>query len=230
MTNTANFLSFLDELDATVQPVVKSAMRSVELAAGTRVVTEGEHSDNFYLLQEGTVEIFFSDDQGEKFTLVTLGPGSHFGELSLFDGEERSASVDTVTKCSFLVLERKDFFRVLGKQPELYEILLRNLAKIIRQQNDALRDMVLVDGYRKLSRFLNKTRIEMGVSRKAPARITAAFVANEIDVSVEVVLRLLSQLQSRKFLKLQEGLITLNCVLPDSLNDKDEIPATTMDS
>lgn len=52
------------------------------------VVRRGEPGDAWYLLYEGKLSVYV-----EQNKLAELHPGECFGELSIFDGEPRSASV-----------------------------------------------------------------------------------------------------------------------------------------
>jgi CRP-like cAMP-binding protein len=62
--------------------------RTRRVAAGTTIVNEGEDGDEFFVILDGTARV---SRQGRK--IATLGPGSGFGELALFDNAPRNATV-----------------------------------------------------------------------------------------------------------------------------------------
>ena len=62
---------------------------------GAVVVTEGDTTDTLFVILDGRVKVYATDDQGREILFLTQGPGEYFGELVL-DGGTRSASVMTL--------------------------------------------------------------------------------------------------------------------------------------
>src|SRR4051794_34301126 len=56
---------------------------------GDVIVREGELGVAFYVVAQGQVEVFKPNGDSEQ-TLSTLGEGSFFGEMALFDNHVRS--------------------------------------------------------------------------------------------------------------------------------------------
>lgn len=56
------------------------------------IVQEGSYQKHLYTVLDGKVEIY-KENQGNKETLITLGAGRCFGEISLLSGGKASASV-----------------------------------------------------------------------------------------------------------------------------------------
>ena len=67
---------------------------------------------------------------GRKIT--DLGPGSVFGELSLLDGGERTATVVMKTRGSLLRIHQKAFDELLDSSPTVGRRLLAQLADRLR--------------------------------------------------------------------------------------------------
>ena len=55
--------------------------------------------------------------------LANLGPGDFFGEMALLNDEPRSATVEATTNCSFLLMDRKTFTRLLGPLRQLLDAI-----------------------------------------------------------------------------------------------------------
>ena len=107
---------------------VMSAAKEVLYAEGDAVVNEGDEDGRFYLLLEGGAKIV----QGRK-TLANLGPGDYFGEISLIDGEPRSATVVTTAPVRALTLARWNFKPLLEEQPSLTRKLLVEMCRRVRE-------------------------------------------------------------------------------------------------
>jgi len=76
----------------------------VEVTAGTWIIREGERGDQFYVVDEGQVEV---EIDGEA--VRSQGPGSSFGEIALLRDVPRTASVRAATDVRLLALERDVF-------------------------------------------------------------------------------------------------------------------------
>src|SRR6478609_10189325 len=87
--------------------------------AGVRVFHEGDHSDACYLVRQGDLRVTREHSDGRAIALATLGPGDLFGELAMFDGEARSASVETLSDAELLALPAADFRRLLADHPDI---------------------------------------------------------------------------------------------------------------
>jgi hypothetical protein len=81
---------------------IAAAMQLVLFPSGTRIITEGEHGDAFFIIDSGQVKVTQAaggDVDGQATALVTLGRGDYFGELALLQNERRAASVRALASC-----------------------------------------------------------------------------------------------------------------------------------
>ena len=100
------------------------------------VVLEGDDSvQALYLIATGSVQVYMTGIDGRETILSFLERGDFFGEMSLIDGEPRSASVRTVTDAKLLVIHRESFLSLLRKTPEIAMSLMSELCKRLRKAN-----------------------------------------------------------------------------------------------
>jgi CRP/FNR family cyclic AMP-dependent transcriptional regulator len=76
----------------------------VDVPAGTVLVHENETSRKMFVIKKGKARVF-KRYLGQKVALAILGEGEIFGELSFFDGEPRSASVEALTPMSVVMID-----------------------------------------------------------------------------------------------------------------------------
>ena len=113
-----------------------------EVAAGTPVFHRGEPGDAMYLIERGTVRISVKDTDGHDTTLAEMRNGDFFGEMSLLDGNARSADATASIDCSLAVLAREDFRTFLRKNPDIALGILTALTHRLRRTDDLLRHRV----------------------------------------------------------------------------------------
>ena len=88
---------------ATVDGLARKLVR-VPVAASGVVVTEGEESDRFFIIDSGLVEVTH-----DGVVLRQEGPGEFFGEIGLLRDVPRTATVTAVEDTVLMVLARDDF-------------------------------------------------------------------------------------------------------------------------
>ena len=72
---------------------------------------------------------------------TVLKDGDFFGEMSLIDGEPRSATVEATTPIRLLVLGQKDFWRVLHSTASLVPKVMHTLCQRLRAAEEAVLEM-----------------------------------------------------------------------------------------
>lgn len=101
--------------------------------AGAALTRAGEPGEEFFLIVAGSATVEVSPKKR-----VRLQPGDFFGEMSLLDGEPRSATVVADTPLRLLVITRKHFSTLLHEVPGLTQNLLVTLSRRVRQAERAL--------------------------------------------------------------------------------------------
>ena len=105
----------------------------IEVPAGTVLARQGQPGNEFYLIVDGSARVEVSTRKRSR-----LAPGAYFGEMSLLDGGERSATVVAETPMRLLVIKRRDFSTLLREAPELTQNILATLSRRLRQAEQAL--------------------------------------------------------------------------------------------
>ncbi len=103
-----------------------------QVAAGETIVREGTFAAQVYFIVEGRVRVMRDDA-----VVSTLGPGEFFGEIAVFDGERRSASVIADGPARLLRLDRQDLFEVMEEHPAIAVAICQTLSRRIRELLDA---------------------------------------------------------------------------------------------
>jgi len=102
--------------------------RIVEMSAGTVVTQAGEPGDSFFVLIDGSATVRTSAGPGNR-----LQPGDFFGEMSLLDGDPRSATIVATTDLRLVIVDRSHFWRLLDEAPDLMRTILTILCRRVRR-------------------------------------------------------------------------------------------------
>jgi small-conductance mechanosensitive channel/CRP-like cAMP-binding protein len=104
------------------------------------VCEEDTPGDSFYIILNGSVEIF--SKRVEQY-IATLNEGEFFGEMSLLLGIPRSATVRTLEDTILFVIERNDLQRLL----ENHRGLADQIAQSLMERQQTLREMGILSEF-----------------------------------------------------------------------------------
>ena len=107
--------------------LVAESGREYKYKAGTTIVEDGSIGLGFYMVLNGKVEV----RKGPR-VLAVLSNGQYFGEMSLIDGEPRSADVLAVEPTECFTLSTQVFSALIKRHPELALLMLKELAGRLR--------------------------------------------------------------------------------------------------
>ena len=107
------------------------------IKTGACVFEAGDPGDGFYALLEGSLRVVLRGEDGEQ-VLALLSPGEIFGELSLFDGEPRSATVIAVKTSRLAFFDKATVFRFADDNPAVYRHMLCIVGRRLRASNASL--------------------------------------------------------------------------------------------
>ena len=114
-------------LDDSERSDIFDAMFPHEAGAGEVLIQQGDEGDNFYIIDQGSVDIYV---HGTK--VVTLTEGASFGELALIYGTPRAATVEAVTWVKLWGIDRDSYRRILMgstiRKRKTYEELLSKVS------------------------------------------------------------------------------------------------------
>ena len=129
--------------DLELRQLIEAGYRQ-RLLASQILFRENDPGDAFYIILQGSVEVFV-----EKINkhLVNLGKGKFLGELALMLGIPRTATVRALEDTVLFAINKAGFQRLLKEQPDFYEQIVQELAKHqeeLSARQKQLREMGLV--------------------------------------------------------------------------------------
>jgi len=207
-------VSLFEGLEPNALVALAQQLVSRKLPKNTIVISEGDATDALYVVVNGRVKVFVSNDEGREITLCTQGPGEYFGELALLDGDGRSASVMTIEPCQFAVIERRAFLECLAAHPSMATPLIRNLSRRIRRLTNLARNLALLDVYGRIVRTLLDLAKDENGRRVIDEKLTHQEIANRVGASREMVSRIMKDLADGSYIRNEAGKLYISEHLP----------------
>ena len=206
-----------DRLLASLEPpVARLAARGIvrNYRKNTIILNEGEPGDSLFVLLQGQVKVYATDENGREITYGTIQAGDYFGEMSL-DGGPRSASVMTLEPCLCVLVTRAAVQQHLAEAPEFALQLVTQVIRRARSATETARQMALLDVY---GRVIHTLEGQCGpATMQTPVQLTQIThqqIASRVGASREMVSRLLKDLEKGGYVELGIKRITLMKKLP----------------
>ena len=206
-----------ERLVAQLEPgIARLANRGIvrSYRKNTIVLNEGEPGDSLFVLLQGQVKVYATDENGREITYGTIQAGDYFGEMSI-DGGPRSASVMTLEPCLCALVSRGAVQQHLAEEPGFALQLVTQVIRRARSATETARQMALLDVY---GRVIHTLEGQQGpASQQEPVQlmqITHQQIASRVGASREMVSRLLKDLEKGGYVELGIKRITLKKKLP----------------
>ena len=104
------------------------------IPANQSIFEQGDKDSFLAFIVSGKVDIAKEVADSLETIVVTLQPGTHFGELTFVDGQPRSASALANGDVTMLVFRRESFESLLKEDPELGIRIQHNLLLTISKR------------------------------------------------------------------------------------------------
>lgn len=175
--------------------------QTIEVAKDSLIFSEGEAGDCAYVIETGRVLVYLTRE-GVEVPLSILGVGEIFGEMSLIDSQNRSASVRALEDVRLSVVNKEQLLRRIYETDSVVQLLMKVLLKRLRLNNEnqvsPQRALSATTASREAGEALNQLKIENEVHEAFQKREFALFYQPIVSleskkvVGCEALLRWLS--------------------------------------
>ena len=187
-------------------------VRTVERRSFGRSVTiicAGDKTDSLYIVISGRLKVLMGDAQGREVILSILGPGEYFGEMGLLDDSPRSATVMTLESCELLCVSKAEFSRSMAENFDLALIVMRGLVKRLREADQKIGSLALMDVYGRVARLLLEMAEDVNGEKVVVRKLSKQDIAKMIGASREMVSRVMKDLHLGGYIEMRGRSIVL---------------------
>jgi CRP-like cAMP-binding protein len=181
-----------------------------EIPKGTVLFRENEPGQEMYIIQSGKVKISKQVRNIEK-TLVILGKGDFFGEMSILNNKPRSATAEVVEDARLLVIDPQTFETMVRGNAEIAIRIIKNLSARLQDADRQIENLLLRDNTSRIVNTLFKIASEKG--EKTPQgiqiQLTQEDLAIAAGISAEQVHEILGKLVGARILGIEGNQILI---------------------
>ncbi len=183
--------------DRALREIASACVRR-RFDAGEVIVAEGAPGTHLLILLKGKADVVRFDENHNEVHLATRGKGDVIGEMALFDGGARSATVRAKGKVEALTLSRESLVFLIRRNPDLALDMLGNLSERLRQADAARLDRSPVRA--RLLAHLRSLAVEGPDGTQVVRGVRREDMGAAIQASRETVCRELTSLEREGFL------------------------------
>ena len=181
----------------------------LKMRPGQQIMAQGEQGDALVLLITGVARVSMIAPNGHEIVLDYAEPGGMIGEISLLDGEPRTASATAMYHGTMLRLSRAAFEAYIERNPRFALRMLREMARRLRATNMTIEsDRAFAAGPR-LARFLKRLTQHKADGHRLAGDLSQGELGNFVGMSRENINRQLAAWADQGVIELAHGKVRI---------------------
>jgi CRP/FNR family transcriptional regulator/CRP/FNR family cyclic AMP-dependent transcriptional regulator len=215
-----NIQSFLkqtmlfSDLEPAELEAVAAITRQRHVPKGSIIFYADDPGNACYIVAEGKVKIVVNSGDGREHILGILSPPDLFGEMSLLDGQPRSATAIAVEDTQVLTIQREEFSKILRENAGIPMKLLTVLSRRLRATDAHVESLAFLSASGRVARLLIELARQSGAQSPQglpsfSSRMTRQEMANLTGTSRETFTRVLMEYQDRGLVSIDRNLFVL---------------------
>lgn len=118
-----------DELE-----LIAELCQELEFGEGEIILQHGGPGGTLFIVVSGQAVVLRQDDRGAESQLAVVGPGEFFGEMSVLDRSERSATVRALRPVLCLALTTEDLYSFARIFMNGFTLVVINIARALSRR------------------------------------------------------------------------------------------------
>ena len=110
--------AFLGEADPAAVALLREHLEWLEIDSGETLMAQGEAGDSMFLVMSGRLRAYIRDENGQERAVREMSRGQVIGEMSLYTGAPRSATVVAIRDSVLIRLDKAAFNKLLASSAQ----------------------------------------------------------------------------------------------------------------
>lgn len=162
------------------------------------IFREGDPTEYFHIVKEGTVKCVKSSPEGKECTLKMLMPGDLFCcDAAAFDGACHPGTAQPMGNVSVLRMKKKSYFDMLRRNPDAAMEVIKYLGSRLHEAQEKAKLLALDRADQRLAALLVDMAARSGIKDpqgiRLTVRLTREDMANMVGTTTETAIRIMSR-------------------------------------
>ncbi|MEA2102651.1 MAG: Crp/Fnr family transcriptional regulator [Thermodesulfobacteriota bacterium] len=168
---------------------------------GEMIFFDGDEGNGFYLVIEGTVNVYKVSPEGKEQILHIVKEGETIGAVPVFSGKSFPANARTISKTHLLFFPLKKFMDLITNNPSLSMNILALLSMRLREFTIQVENLSLKEVPGRLAAYLLYLSQEQRNNDIIRLNISKLQLANILGTGPESLSRALRNMKNRKLIE-----------------------------
>jgi CRP-like cAMP-binding protein len=192
---------------------ISKLIETVSYKNNENIFVEGDPSDKFYLVAEGSVKVLKHTMMGKDIILEIMSPGDIFGGVAVLDKKPFPASAQAMESTTVIWISRQNLLRIMDEYPILKLEIVKYFSDKLRDAHEMLKNIATERVEKRIAALLLKLSEKIGVDdngfRKIDFPLTRQEISEMVGTTVETCIRTMSKLQKSGIIKSSDGRISI---------------------
>ena len=206
-------VALFEGLSATEYDELTGICRERSFAKGHTILYGDDPGTTLFVIASGSVKIVVVAEDGREHILGILNERDFFGEMSLLDGEPRSASAVARDGATVLSISREDFQGVLRRNPDISLKILTTICQRLRHTDRHLEALAFLSAPGRVARVLLDMGRDQGEKTAhgtvIRTRMTRQELASIAGTTRETLTRVLMEFQEDGLVDIDRDTLTV---------------------
>jgi CRP/FNR family transcriptional regulator len=192
---------------------ISTLFEKINVKNNETIFVEGDPSDKFYLVAEGSVKILKHTMMGKDIILEMMSPGDIFGGVAVLDRKPFPASAQAMESTTVIWISRQNLLKIIEEYPILKLEIVKYFSDKLRDAHEMLKNIATERVEKRVASLLLKLSEKVGTEdgdyRKIDFPLTRQEIAEMVGTTVETCIRTISKLQKNGLIKSSNGRISI---------------------
>lgn len=177
------------------------------------IFRKNDQGREMFVILSGQVSLSTVSGKDKILCFGTLGKGAMFGEIALFDNQERTATITAIQPTILLVLEQQPFLKFIKQNPSISLKLLNAMATRLRYTDQIFEEVLFGPLHVRLAKKLLALSNIFGETVEEGVNITINLsrqeIAKMLGASTDSINKQIKRLEDQKLILFSEGRFTI---------------------
>ncbi|WP_281950737.1 Crp/Fnr family transcriptional regulator [Nitrosophilus kaiyonis] len=197
METLSKFYLF-ENLNSDQLEKLHSISKTVDFKKGSILFFEGEKPKSLILLTDGVLQIYKTDQKGNKIVLHNFFPNSLIAEIVNLEKIPYPASAEFITDGQAVLIDYEKFEKNFLRNPDFCFIFIKSLTKKIKYLEDVITNNVVMNSTSRVAKYIYEHEHEF-------AKLKKSQIAEKLHMAPETLSRILKKLKTMKLIEKSES-------------------------
>ncbi len=202
--STLKDIELFEDLDDSSLKDILTVCKISHYEKDNIILFEEDLGNLLFFIVNGKVKISRINEAGKEIILSIIEENDYFGEMSILDGEARSANAVALSDTTVFTINKLNFFSILQKYPKIAINLLKTLTKRLRKADKLIESLSLNNAEHRICNTILTIAENMGTYNNKKVTIekmpNQEIIANMSGTSRETVSRMFSKLKTKNLI------------------------------